>query len=422
MNNAVRVALVGIGGYGDSYLEALLNHPRAAGTKLVGLVDTMPQRSRRLPELRAMGLPIHSNLQSLFADTPVDLLMIATPIHLHCPQTCFALARDVNVLCEKPLAGTLSDGMTMVDAQRTSKAFAAIGYQWSFSAAVQSLKRDVMNGTLGRPIRMRALVFFPRATSYFARNDWAGRIRAATGEAVYDSPVNNATSHYLHNMFYVLGRTRETSAMPATVQAELYRANDIENYDTAAVRAVTDDGTEILFYTTHAVADRQGPGSRYEFENAVVDFDMTSGVFVARFRDGRVKNYGHPNLDRSEKMWQSVASVRSGEPVACGIRAALAHTACVAAAQESVAISTFPARLRETIRLEGEPLVCVQGLHRALLECYDRGVLPTEHGHLAWAAPGTRVALTPAPDHDTARRRGPTAATTAASPAVALPA
>lgn len=418
MNNAVRVALVGIGGYGDSYLEALLNHPRAAGTKLVGLVDTMPQRSRRLADLRAMGLPIHSNLPSLFADTAVDLLMIATPIHLHCPQTCFALARDVNVLCEKPLAGTLGDAMAMVDAQRTSKAFAAIGYQWSYSAAVQSLKRDVMSGALGRPIRMKALVFFPRPASYFTRNDWAGRIRATSGEGVYDSPANNATSHYLHNMFYVLGRTRETSAMPATVQAELYRANDIENYDTAAIRAVTDDGTEILFYTTHAVADRQGPGSRYEFEHAVVDFDMTAGEFVARFNDGRVKHYGHPNLDRSEKIWQSVASVRSGEPVACGIRAALAHTACVSAAQASVAISAFPARLQQTLRLDGEQIVCVEGLHRALVECYDRGVLPAEHGELAWASPGTRITLTPA-EHEVARRR---TTSTGASPAVALPA
>src|SRR5688572_1786893 len=329
MNNAVRVALAGIGGYGESYVDALLNDRRAAGTKLVGFVDPMPQRCRRLAEIRAAGIPIHANLQALFADTAVDLLMISTPIHLHCPQTCFALARNVNVLCEKPLAGTLADGMTMVDAQRTSKAFAAIGYQWSFSAAVQALKRDVMSGALGRPIRMKALVFFPRPVSYFSRNDWAGRIRAADGQGVYDSPVNNATSHYLHNMFYVLGRTRETSAMPATVQAELYRANSIENFDTAAIRASTDDGVEILFYTTHAVMDRQGPGSRYEFENAVVDFDMAGGQFVARFRDGRVKNYGHPNHDRHEKVWQSVDAVRSGESVACGVRGALAHTACV---------------------------------------------------------------------------------------------
>ena len=29
---------------------------------------------------------------------------------------------------------------------------------------------------------------------------------------MFDSPLNNATAHYLHNMLYVLGAMRETSA------------------------------------------------------------------------------------------------------------------------------------------------------------------------------------------------------------------
>ena len=43
------------------------------------------------------------------------------------------------------------------------------------------------------------------------------------GNPIFDSPVSNACAHYLHNMLYVLGPTRETSAMPARVQAELTR-------------------------------------------------------------------------------------------------------------------------------------------------------------------------------------------------------
>jgi len=35
---------------------------------------------------------------------------------------------------------------------------------------------------------------------------------------VLDSPVNNATAHYLHNMFYVLGHATDASAMPACVR------------------------------------------------------------------------------------------------------------------------------------------------------------------------------------------------------------
>ena len=127
-----------------------------------------------------------------------------------------------------------------------------------------------------------------------------------------DSPVNNATAHYLHNMFYLLGKSPQASAMPVTVEAELYRANDIENYDTAAIRAIVECGTEVLFYTTHATPERRGPLSCFEFERAIVEYDAGgAGQFVARFHDGRTKSYGQPTLDRHEKIWQAVDSVRA---------------------------------------------------------------------------------------------------------------
>ena len=170
-------------------------------------------------------------------------MLIVTPIHLHAEHTCFALRNGANVLCEKPLAGTLIDALAMHEAQREASErggpFTAIGYQWSFSQAVQSLKRAILSGSLGRPVRMRTMVHQPRPIGYFRRNDWAGRIRTPDGHSVFDSPVNNASAHFLHNMFYLLGATRETSATPAWVQAELYRANAIENYDTAALRCRT---------------------------------------------------------------------------------------------------------------------------------------------------------------------------------------
>src|SRR5204863_2001505 len=255
----VRVGLSGIAGYGATYLESLLNKCDPLGARLVGVVDPMPHRCRRLGELRKLEIPIHASIDQLFEESSVDLMLLATPIHLHARQTCFALQRGANVLCEKPAAGTVSDATRMLNAEHASGRFAAIGFQWSFSDAIQALKRDISAGVFGRPIRMKSLAFFPRPVQYFRRNDWCGRLRASDGEGIYDSPVNNATSHFLHNMFYLLGRTRETSSMPVTVQAELYRANDIENYDTAAIRSMTECGTELLFYTTHAVVERYGP-------------------------------------------------------------------------------------------------------------------------------------------------------------------
>lgn len=398
MDAPIKIALAGIGGYGDAYLEALLPKQDVLRARLVGVVEPYPQRCKHLRELQDARVPIHNTMRGLFTATPVDLMLIVTPIHLHAAQTCFALQHGANVLCEKPVAGTLHDAMHMAQTQADAKGFAAIGYQWSFSQAIQSLKRDVIDGVLGKPIRLKAMACLPRPTAYFHRNDWAGRMHTDDGQGIFDSPANNAAAHFLHNMFYVLGATRESSATPATVQAELYRANEIENYDTAAIRCVTDCGVEILFYTSHAVPERRGPRSRYEFENATVEYDaLATGQFIARFRDGRVKHYGHPNLDRHEKIWHSIESVRTGKPVACGIEAAMPHAICVAAAQESAGgVTEFPERLRAIFPIDGDAMIGLASLGEQMTSCYDAGSLPSEcdelsGGALDWARRGATI-------------------------------
>src|SRR5688572_6107341 len=391
----VNVALVGIAGYGEEYLTSLLRDARAAGTRLAGVVDLAPHRCLHLEELHRRGVPVHSTLEHLFDASPaIDLTMIATPIHLHALQTCIALENGANVLCEKPLAASIKDALQMAACEHASGGkFVAIGYQWSFSDAIQSLKRDIAEGLLGRPLRMKTVVFFPRGESYFSRNDWAGRVRTSSGEVVLDSPANNATAHYLHNMFYLLGDVPRTSAMPVTVQAELYRANQIDNYDTTALRASLSSGCEVLFYTTHAVHERLGPRCHFEFEHAVVEYDfMSRPRFIARFRDGRVRDYGDPNRDRTQKIWQCIAAVRTRATVACGIEAAMAHTVAVCSAQESVnAITDFPTSARRIRLVQGTPMIGIDGLAETLGRCFEQGCLPAETGGLTWARAGSVV-------------------------------
>ena len=410
MKTTVNVALVGISGYGHSYLGALLDAPADDAFRIVGVVDPHPQRCRRLADIRQRAIPLYNDIEQLYADAPrIDLAMLATPIHHHSPQTCFALSNGSSVLCEKPVGATPDDARQMLVAERAARgrngngnsAFVAIGYQWSFSRSIQALKRDVMAGDFGRPIRLKTLATMPRTVEYFRRNDWAGRIRTDDGKLVYDSPANNAAAHFLHNMLYLLGEQRDESARPTSVQAELYRANDIQNYDTAAMRVTAECGAELLFYTSHSVPIGMGPVARYEFEHATVYYEAeTRGGFVARFhRDGSIRRYDDPNADRYLKIWQSIDSVRTGKPVPCGVRAASSHALAVAAAQASTPhIRDFP---KSMIALEhpigavaAAPMKVVTGLGSALVQCYDQAILPTEHGGLAWSAPGEVIDLT----------------------------
>ena len=44
---------------------------------------------------------------------------------------------------------------------RCRKKIVAIGYQWSFSDAIQKLKADVIAGIFGKPRRLKTLVLWP---------------------------------------------------------------------------------------------------------------------------------------------------------------------------------------------------------------------------------------------------------------------
>ena len=403
----VTVAMVALGGYGNTYLARLFGNGEHGGFRLVAGIDPDPKGCRYLDAFKELEIPIYPDLDHFYAESAAsagaDLVVIAAPISLHLPFTRTALAHGSNVLCEKPVTATIQDALQMAAAEAAAGGFVGIGYQWSFSDTIQALKADVMAGVLGKPLRFRTKVLWPRPYSYYHRNNWAAKLKTADGSWVLDSPVNNATAHYLHNCFYVLGETRETSARPVDVQAELYRANDIENYDTAAVRCHTEGGVEILFYTAHPVNENIGPVLTYEFENAVVGCEARGAPMVARFKDGRVTDYGSPSANEGKKLWDAIEASRTrvgtsarrpGAPLACTISAAMSHTLAVNGAQESVeSIVDFPEDLVRRHDQNGDELLYVEGLVETLGRCYDQGVMPSELGDVPWAKIGRVVDL-----------------------------
>jgi hypothetical protein len=198
----------------------------------------------------------------------------------------------------------------------------------------------------------------------------------------------------LHNCFYILGKTPETSVMPIDVQAELYRANPIKNYDSAALRAHSEDGVEILHFVSHAVPSDIGPVVSYEFEYATVIYERQgSNTFIARFKDGRIKNYGDPEDGGREKCWTTVAAVREGKQSLCDARASLAQMLCANGAQESMEIADFPDALIRKQGSQEDPVTFVNGLQAAFLQCFSLGILPHEHGGISWARESQVICL-----------------------------
>jgi len=394
MAEPIEVVFVAVGGYGAGMVRSALKLRERFDCRIAGAVDPHPERSDCLPELQELGVPFYDRLEDFYAAGAADLAVISSPIHFHCPQTLRALAGGSHVLCEKPLGATVQEARRMAEARDRAGRFVAIGYQWSFSDEIQALKHDIRSGLFGAPRRLKCIALWPRNEGYYRRNNWAGASRDAQGNWILDSPVNNACAHYLHNMFFCLGDEWNTSAAPVDVVGELYRAHDIGNFDTAALRCHTADGVEVLFYTSHATDRLDGPFFRYEFERAVIALDVQDGTIEARFEDGSVKTYPQPYGRPDVKLAAALEAVRDGTAdLACPVEAASAQTLCMNGLHDSVPeIAGFPPEL---VHVEGEPggrRTWVEGLNETMVDCYERGILPAEAG-AAWSRAGREVSL-----------------------------
>lgn len=392
MKGKTTILLVGIGGYGNLYVNHILDHGEEQGAVIAGVVDPYPEGCRRYEEIVQAGIPIYPAMEEFYKFNKADLAIISTPIHFHSKHVCTALSNGSHVLCEKPISATPGEAQKMIEMQKATDLMVGVGYQWSFSKTMRQLKNDIQQGLFGKPILLKTIVLWPRDKKYFARG-WAGKMTDGKGNIIRDSVANNATAHYLHNMFFVLGKKEGESAVPDKVEAELYRANNIENFDTAAVRIITKCGTELLYYCTHAVNQTKGPTFEYEFENATVYYGIQEDKkeVYAHFKDGKVKKYGDPLEDEMGKLWTMIDAIHGNSNIPCTLETALSHTLCIDAMHKSVPeIPDFP----ESVRRYDEEMevVWIDGLFEILNYCYKNGTLPSKNG-VEWASKGDLVTV-----------------------------
>ncbi len=390
----INIAVAGLGGFGINYVNALLDAAPQHHARFVAGVDPAPERCAALAEIQRRGIPVYPSLEAMLAAPDrVDLVALASPLQLHCEQVIQSLEAGCHVICEKPLGASPEQARQMIRARDKAAKLVAIGYQWSFAPATQRLKQDILAGRVGAPRRLATLICWPRNSRYYGRNNWAGRLRDDTGHLVLDSPVNNACAHFLHHMFYLLGPAMQSSAQPASVLAELYRASAIENYDTAAIRSTTTTGVELLFLASHVTQHNRNPVCRFEFENATILYgDRADDHLRAYFAGGEVEDYGAlPGGENMDKLWSTVDAIRCRQEVLCGIEAASAQTACMYAAQQSVpAISVFPPEVVCRENQDDSDRFIVAGLDDLLQRCYTEFRMPAELG-APWAHAGRIV-------------------------------
>lgn len=114
-----------------------------------------------------------TDLQAVLANAAVEAVYISSTNEKHFPQAMAAIKAGKHVLCEKPLAMTLDDAVTMVQAASAAGVVFATNHHLRNAGSHRKIKSLIDSGTIGDVLSLRVFhaVFLPEQLQGWRIND-----------------------------------------------------------------------------------------------------------------------------------------------------------------------------------------------------------------------------------------------------------
>lgn len=138
------VAVIGLGAIGTAHVEAVR---AAVSTRLAAVVDIDLDRATTVANKE--GCQAFESIEEMLAGCDVDMVIIATPDHLHLEPVRLAATAGKHVLLEKPLATSMEDAGAILDVvERTGIRF-TVGHCLRFDPKYVEVHRRIRAGEIG---------------------------------------------------------------------------------------------------------------------------------------------------------------------------------------------------------------------------------------------------------------------------------
>ena len=187
----IKVGIVGLGRSGWN-IHAKTFEKLSELYKVVAVAD--PIEDRRREAVEKFNCRAYSEFEQFLDDREVELVVIATPSHLHAKQTIEALKAGKHVVCEKPMAKTLSEADEMVKTARETGKTLTIFQNSLFMPDFLKVKEVIGSGKLGEVVLVKIY-----AHSFGRRWDWQTLKKYGGGE------LRNNGVHYIIQALDLMG-------------------------------------------------------------------------------------------------------------------------------------------------------------------------------------------------------------------------
>ncbi len=289
---------VGVAGCGNAAEVLHLPILRGLGAEVVALADPEPRALALLGDRFGVERR-HSDARALVEDPGVDVVAVLTPPEVRAEIVLPALEAGKHVLVEKPLALTLAEAETLVEAGRRHPDLVAMaGLPLRFHRLVRAARELIAEGRLGTPAAIGTVNFGPPTELAPGRRLSPWRLdRNRGGGTLVDKGI-----HQYDLWRYLLGREVEQVSTVSLADGGIDRAS--------VITALVEGGAiaSAMLVTTEGAASRTavaGPRGRLEIDAHRFDgltfepADSFSGSPRSRLARARATLRGLPHGIRS---------------------------------------------------------------------------------------------------------------------------
>jgi predicted dehydrogenase len=174
----MKTAVIGVGVIGNVHLGILLD----MGITPVAICDVDENATAKYPQLKA-----YTDYKEMLDKEKPDIVHVCTPHYLHAEMAIYALERDINVLCEKPLCMNREEIDAILQAEENSKAQLAVCFQNRYTPRNICVKEYLKGKTVTNGF---ATVFWQRGEDYYNSAAWRGTKKYEGGGVLINQAIH----------------------------------------------------------------------------------------------------------------------------------------------------------------------------------------------------------------------------------------
>ncbi len=148
----MRWGLIGASNIAASHMIGAM---RATGGDVVSVLSSSPERAQSYAQEHGISEG-HGDLDALLSGD-IDAVYISTTNEKHFPQAMAAIAAGKHVLCEKPLAMTVADAVTMVRAAEDAGLVFATNHHLRNAGSHLAIRDLIASGRIGEVLSARVM-------------------------------------------------------------------------------------------------------------------------------------------------------------------------------------------------------------------------------------------------------------------------